>query len=383
MAHTFNVSTNEIGERLDLWICRKLPQLSRRQVKALLDGGRVRINNRRVVIAGWQLEEGDQVDVTVPERFAESEEGATEGSPPQQGAPRREGRRSPSQGGNPVVRQSIDRHLERRKNRGRPDKRKEQAPDKGRGRIKVYYEDRDLIVVEKPAGILSMPAQEVSERDRRGRPPDDSETLIGLVRAYLRRRFPKAKQSFLAPLHRLDAETSGIMVFALSKAGQRLASQFREHRIQRTYTALVFGRIERENGVIDRDLEKGDFAAGRKVREVPKGEGTRAVTEYRVKERYAEATLVDLEVRTGRTHQIRVHLAAEGFPILGDMLYGAEFFQGNQAVLDECDKHLGFRRHALHASSLAFKHPTNGKKMSYRSNMPEDMKAMVDALRTA
>lgn len=377
MQQNYNVKSNEVGERLDLWICRKFPQLSRRQVKTLLDGGRVRINSRRVVIAGWQLEEGDEVQVSIPADLAERaerEEGGGRPSPASQRAP---ASRRAAHEGHPVVRESIERHLERRRVKPRRSQQ-EPAPDKGRGRIKVYYEDRDLIIVEKPAGILSLPVNE-----EEGKRPDAAESLLGLVRNYLKRRHGKNKQSFIAPLHRLDTETSGIMVFALSKMGQRLSMQFREHKIQRTYTALVYGRLEKEQGVIERDLEKGEFGAGKKVREVPRGEGMRAITEWRVKERYADATLIDISVRTGRTHQIRVHLAAEGFPILGDMLYGAEFFKGHTLALDEADKHLGFRRHALHASAIGIKHPANGKKLHYRSPLPEDMKAVVDALRTA
>ena len=116
--------------------------------------------------------------------------------------------------------------------------------------------DRDVIVVEKPAGILSVPKD-----GSRGR-----ENLRDQIRAYMRRKIKGIRHSFISPLHRLDAETSGVMVFALSKAGQKLSNQFKNHTIERVYQALVTGRIEKEGGVIKKSLEKGKFGHGRKTR---------------------------------------------------------------------------------------------------------------------
>ncbi len=376
MEHRYTAGPRETGQRLDSLLCQKMPALSRKQIKSLLDAGCVLVNGRRVVIAGWELEQDDEVSVKIPPNFERRTSEGDAGAQSTQPSHRRpeHPRSSAHHGKRVVVSASIDRYLERRRGeRARPRR------ESGKGqqaeaplRLKIYYEDRDIIVVEKPGGMLSVP--------REG--GDDKGTLLGHVRAYLRRRYPKAKHSFVGPLHRLDAETSGIMIFALSKAGQQLTQQFKNHSIQRSYEALVIGAVEKENGVIDRALEKGEFGGGKKVRESEGEEGKRAVTEYRVKERYKDASLLDVSVRTGRTHQIRVHLAGEGHPILGDALYAENEKAGHEAVMDEVDKHMGFRRHALHAASIGFRHPTNGKKMHFRSHLPEDMKDLVDALRT-
>ncbi|MFA4874385.1 MAG: RluA family pseudouridine synthase [bacterium] len=375
MEHKFQAGSGDAGQRLDTWLCQKIPALSRKQVKALLDGGCVQINGRRVVIAGWEVELEDEVSVLVPQDFeSRNAEGEAEAAAPAAGA--REPREPQAHRGKRVaISASIERHIERRRGdrgrKGREAERRENAPQPPR--LKVYYEDRDLIIVEKPGGMLSVPREGGEEKG----------TLIGLIRAYLRRRYQKGKQSFVAPLHRLDAETSGIMVFALSKTGQNLTQQFKSHSIQRSYEAVVLGAVDREQGVIDKPLEKGEFGGGRKVREAEGDSGKRAITEYRVKERYKDASLLDVSVRTGRTHQIRVHLAGEGHPILGDALYAEQAKTGHDEVMDEVDKHLGFRRHALHAAVLGFRHPSGGKKVHYRSPLPQDMKDIIDAFRSA
>ena len=382
------VGAKEAGQRIDKFLCQRLPKLSRKQVKALLDGGRVSVGRHRVVIAGWELVEGDHVEVRVPMGFYDRSEGVGE---KEAAAHRSRVKSVEALPESSKIGDSIDRFMERRKKRaaqrreegdggrekGRRGKRgrgREGKGREGRGRekggaergeetrLKVYHHDRDIIVVEKPAGVLSVPKERSKARG----------TMKDLIRAYMKRKFKGARHSFIAPLHRLDVETSGVMVFALSKAGQKLSNQFKNHRIERVYQAVVAGRIEKENGVIKKSLEKGDFGHGKKVK--PSKDGRIAVTEYVVKERYSHATLLDIRVRTGRTHQIRVHLASEGHPIVGDSLYAHEA-KGAKA------REIGFGRHALHAHSLAFKHPVNGKRIFHRSPLPKDMKDLVDTLR--
>jgi len=362
LGYNFKISGKDDGQRLDRLLQENLPQQSRKQVKSLLDAGCVLVNGRRVVIAGWEICDGDEVEVRDLRAQARAEpEAQRPGS-----APNRTGFVAEARG----VSASIDRHLARRKVRRKRDRHAK--PEKEPVRVKVYHQDRDIIVVEKPGGLLSVPKEKSGS--------DDS--MLGRVRSYLRRKYAQGKASFVSPLHRLDAETSGVMIFALSKTGQRLTDQFRNHSIQRTYQAVVMGRIERENGVIDRPLEKGDFGEGRKVRSAERGQGMKAITEYRVKERYEEATLVEASVRTGRTHQIRVHFASEGHAILGDNLYAKELEQKYPEVMDEVDRLLGFKRHALHASYIGFKHPAGGRKMTFNSPTPDDMASLIDWLRT-
>lgn len=301
MEKAFNVKDGEGGQRLDLWLCKKFGSFSRKKIKAMLDAGQVRVNSRRVVIAGWELMEGDRV----------------------------------------VVDMSKDREISGK-------------------RVAVYYQDRDVIVVEKPAGIPTVGNAGGARKD----------SLIGRIYEYLRQSHKESRGAFVAPLHRLDVGTSGVVVFALSNIGRRLEEQFRGHSIRREYTAILCGKLDRDHGVIKKPLEKGDFHGGKKVR--TSREGKEAITEYRVSERYDIATVVVVKVKTGRTHQIRVHFASEGYPLIGDRLYGTDGLAGKNR----------FHRHALHANALSFIHPATGKKMDFRSPIPGDMKRLIDDLRT-
>lgn len=397
MDHSGAVQHQDAGERLDKWLCAKFPQFSRHQIKSLLDNGRVLVNRRRVVIAGWELEEGDDVCLRLPADFEKRLSGgdrhAGDDAPgPEDKTPRPAGmERAKSLAEQVGIQSSLERYFSRQQQRrhtpppqtqqaqenrkpsphrqhDRKGQRRDEPNPKDRGpghdrRLRIYHEDRDLIVVEKRAGLLSVPSEKKEE---------DRESLLSEIHAYLKRRHREHKHSFVAPLHRLDTETSGIMVFALSKEGQRLEQQFRDHSIRREYVALVSGRLEEEQGIIDIPIEKGDFPGGKKVRPAPQGEGRRAVTEFRVKERYANATLVELRVRTGRTHQIRVHLSEKGHPLLGDKLYASP----------SAPPPIDFHRQALHAIALGFRHPATKRKYTFHSPLPKDLRDLVDQLRT-
>lgn len=292
---TFSGST----KRLDLWLVSALG-LSRGKVKERLDFGLVRVNGKKVRIAGWELKAGDKVDVFEPA--------------------------------------------------------KDMVKRASGGFVEVLHQDTDVIVVVKPAGLLSSPEEDLVETD----------TMQERVREFLCRKW-KAKNAHIKALHRLDVETSGVMVFALSKAGELLESQFREHTIHREYDALVEGAVEEEEAMITYPLEKGDFSAGRKVRAIKNSDrGTKAKTQFRVVERYPKVTLLRVTPYTGRTHQIRVHLSSIGHPIVGDKLYGSQ---------------VKFARHALHAARLGFKHPVSGKRMEFQIGLPKDMREYLDKLR--
>jgi len=299
----FTVNKRENGKRLDIFL-RENTAFSRKKIKAFLDNGAVSISGKTVVIAGWKLNAGDKVNLNA---------GSTE----------------------------------------------EKAYSSIRN-IKIYHEDRDILVAEKPAGVPS-----VSKKTQ-------GDSFENMVHAYLRKKHSDAPSSFIGALHRLDVETGGIVVFALSKDGKKLSKQFKTHSITREYMAIVHGRMDGEHGVINAPIEKGDFYGGRKARVVDdkNKDAKRAVTEYMVNERYSDATFLRVTVHTGRTHQIRVHLASMGFPIIGDRVYG----KGSGGLFP-------FRRHALHAFHLAFSHPRTGKSMDFKSPMPADMKKLVDVLR--
>jgi 23S rRNA pseudouridine1911/1915/1917 synthase len=156
---------------------------------------------------------------------------------------------------------------------------------------------------------------------------------------------------------------------ALSKQGEVLEKQFREHSIKRRYQAVVHGAISSNDGAINKALEKGSFGHGKKVRTSETGK--KALTEFTVRERYKNATLVDVGVSTGRTHQVRVHFQSIGHPLIGEKLYH-----------DHRNRDIPFKRHALHATELGFSHPVSGKRMTFRSPLPDDMKELIDQLRT-
>lgn len=301
MKRNFNVNFEEKGQRLDIWLTRKLSGTSRKEVKRALDTGRVTVNGKRISIAGWKLNAKDKVEVRI----------------------------------------------------GEENERKNSF-------VRILYEDKDLIVVDKPAGIISVSEQKIKE------------SMFKLVRGYLRRKYNK--NSYLYPLHRLDAETSGTLVFAKSKAGERLEAQFKKHVIGREYIAIVSGNVKRDSGRIRAPLEKGEFGEGKKVR-AAKG-GKDAITEYLVEERYKNATLLRVRVLTGRTHQIRVHLADIGHPLLGDKVYGSVIEEE-----EEISKRVSIKRQALHARYLSFRHPASGKKIRVESKPPKDISKLIEKLR--
>lgn len=215
--------------------------------------------------------------------------------------------------------------------------------------VDVLFEDKYIIVANKPPFV-------------------DHESFADTIAQYLKRQTQGQGFPYVGQMHRLDRETSGIMIFTKKKVANDLADQFREHSIKKYYYALVDGLIDPHQGTINVDLEKGEFAEGRKVRVVAKGEGMRAVTEYRCLERYEATSLLQVQILTGRTHQIRAHMAHIGFPLVGDKLYGKT--GGVQ-----------FRRQVLHAARLDFKHPVSNKKMSLRAPLPKDMQTLIDRLR--
>ncbi|MDP2600852.1 MAG: RluA family pseudouridine synthase [Deltaproteobacteria bacterium] len=352
----FIVGEGDRGNRIDRWLGQKMPDFSRGQIKHLIDQGKVLINHRRVLIAGWELESQDAVEVRIPDQGVP--EAREEIRPPRAGAA------SPERSNLPMKSREIaaapsgprndKRSIPRNDNkRGQQDDRRVSS---GRRFLDVVFEDKDLIVVNKPYGVLSEP---------KGDSPHDH--LLGMIRGYLKRKFKESRGSYVKLLHRLDKDTSGVLVAAKSKVGEQLESQFRGHRVERHYVAIVEGRLEQEEGKIDLPLEKGDFEGGRKVKVAGKGEGAPAITRFRVKERYENATLLDVSVETGRTHQVRVHFAQMGHPLVGDKIYGAV--------------KIPFPRHALHASMLGFSHPRTKKFERYEAKLPKDMEGLIDKLR--
>jgi 23S rRNA pseudouridine1911/1915/1917 synthase len=202
--------------------------------------------------------------------------------------------------------------------------------------IKILFEDEHLVVIEKPEGLLSVATN------------FDKSTTAHEI---LKRRFHSQK---VTPVHRLDRETSGIMVFAYSDiAKEGLKELFFVHDIEREYTAVVEGSIEGPTGTWQSFLAEDDTYF---VKSVPQEKGKLAITHFRVMKQKNGRTLLKLQLETGRKNQIRVHCKEAGHAIAGDKKYGATFLPG---------------RLCLHASKLGFTHPVTGKKMVFESQIPE------------
>jgi 23S rRNA pseudouridine1911/1915/1917 synthase len=229
--------------------------------------------------------------------------------------------------------------------------------------VEILFHDDYLIVVNKPAGMVVYPGA-----------GHGTGTLMNAV-AY---HSPKLA-SIGAPLrpgvvHRLDKDTSGVMVIALDDgAYYGLVEQFRERTIDRRYKALVYGNLREDRGQIS--LRIGRSESDRKKMSTRVRRGKEAVTTWNVVERFGAATLIEAKLGTGRTHQIRVHFASIGHPVLGDMTYG------RKTQVEAGRKKIVFPRQMLHAELLGFVHPLTGQYMKFRSDPPEDMQQIIETLR--
>jgi 23S rRNA pseudouridine1911/1915/1917 synthase len=229
--------------------------------------------------------------------------------------------------------------------------------------LEILYEDEDLAVVNKPAGIIVHPGAAAS---------------VGTLASALLHRFGKLSTvgGPLRPgiVHRLDRGTSGALLIARDDAAHRnLVEQFRERLIQKTYLALLHGRIKQESGRIElpvaRDLRRRSRMTARRR------EGRPARTDWRVRQRLDGFTLIEADLHTGRTHQLRVHFSALGHPVVGDTLYGApHVVRAGSTALPP----LG--RNFLHAARIRFKHPRSGEPVEVRAPLPEELRSYLRQL---
>ncbi|MFY7829004.1 RluA family pseudouridine synthase [Flectobacillus sp. BAB-3569] len=239
--------------------------------------------------------------------------------------------------------------------------------------LDIVYEDDDLLVVNKPAGMVVHPAFGHWEG-----------TLVNAL-VYHFQNLPTHRNGEARPglVHRIDKETSGLLVIAKNDyAMTHLAKQFFDHSIERTYYALVWGELKNEEGTITGHI--GRSIKDRKIRAVfPDGSvGKHAVTHYKVLKNLRYVSLVKCNLETGRTHQIRVHFKHIGHPLFNDSTYGGDrilrgtLFSKYEQYVGNCFKICP--RHALHAKSLGFIHPTSGKFMQFDSELPEDMQNLLE-----
>jgi 23S rRNA pseudouridine1911/1915/1917 synthase len=314
---TVSVPAGQAGGRLDRVLAESLPQLSRTRLKTLIQDGAVSSSGRTILDPGYRVKSGESLAVAVP--------------PPEPAEPAGEAI--------PLV---------------------------------ILHEDADLIVIDKPAGLVVHPA--TGHR---------SGTLVNALIAHCGASL-SGIGGVMRPgiVHRLDKDTSGVMVVAKNdRAHQALSAQFADHGrtgpLERGYLAFVWGAPDRPKGTVEAPIDRHPHARDKMA---VRGSGREAITHWARRETYPGrdgkpvASLIACALETGRTHQIRVHLAHIGFPVLGDATYGTGF-RSKAARLPEPAKAAlaALGRQALHAYLLTFEHPRTGEILTFRSELPADL----------
>ncbi|MEW6420077.1 MAG: RluA family pseudouridine synthase [Nitrospirota bacterium] len=221
--------------------------------------------------------------------------------------------------------------------------------------LEILYKDEYLVVVNKPSGMVVYPAAGHTHG-----------TLMNAISYHCKNLATRGGPLRPGVVHRLDKDTSGVMVLALNdEAYYNLIEQFRHRTINRRYIALIYGNLGEDEGEIA--LRIGRSESDRKKMSTRVKRGKEAVTRWKVLERFGNATLIEARLGTGRTHQIRVHFASTGHPVLGDRIYGK--------------KTLSFPRQMLHAKLLGFTHPMTGGYLEFSAPVPEDMAQKIKELR--
>ena len=313
------VDARTAGQRLDLALSAILTWRSRSSIARMIDKGMVRLGGR-VVPASRKVRVGDTIEVDVPQ--------------------------------NPVPQPNVNVSFD----------------------LPILFEDEFMVAVDKPSGMAVHP----SGRHLHG-------TLIHELHRRYRR--PEQPEYDVVPrlLHRIDLETSGVVAVGLDEQfHQRVRKQFEERLVQKGYLAVVHGCPKALEGRIDLGIRPDKASAVRlKLTACDAGSGLSAITNYRVLRQNDRFALVDVRPETGRTHQIRVHMAAIGCPLVGDKLYGADeqlFLQGLAGELDDLDRDvLVLNRHALHSHTLTFFHPHRDCEVTIEAPLPSELADLVPA----
>lgn len=304
-----NAAPSDIGKRIDAYVAEN-SELTRSAAAKLVESGDITVNGKEIA-KNYKLRAGDEVEIELPEP--------------------------------------------------EPDRAEpEDIP------LDVVYEDDDIIVVNKPCGMVVHPAA--------GNPRG---TLVNAL-LYRCKGSLSGIGGVVRPgiVHRIDKDTSGLLVAAKNdEAHNSLAEQLKVHAVSRVYYAIIIGSFAEDSGTVDAPI--GRHPTDRKKMAVLKeGQGTarNAVTHYTVIARYKGFSLVRCELETGRTHQIRVHMAYKGHPLVGDVIYG-----GGRTQFEAANKHL-INGQCLHAKELSLTHPKTGKLMHFECELPEDMKKLIEKL---
>jgi 23S rRNA pseudouridine1911/1915/1917 synthase len=308
----FSVSAEETGERLDAFLAARVDGWSRARLQRLIEDGDVLVNGGEVK-SSYKLRADDQIEVEL------TAAPATEFLP-------------------------------------------DDIP------ITVVHEDDDLIVVNKPAGMVVHPAAGVS-----------GGTLANALAFHFQQLSSAGGTARPGIVHRLDKGTSGLLVVAKTEiAHENLADQFRAREVFKSYLALVHGQVDHRRGEIDQPIARDPR---NRTRMAIVRAGRPALSLYRTRERFDRFTLLDVELKTGRTHQIRVHLAWLKHPVVGDEVYGGgrDKTVSNPQIRGAIAK---LNRQFLHAAQLGFRHPRSGERMVFSAALPEALQELLDLIRS-
>lgn len=310
------VSAEEKGSRLDKYLASVVPGMSRSRIQNLIENGCVSCDDDIISDNSFKVKLEDVYQIFIPE--------AEEADPEPENIP-----------------------------------------------LNVVYEDKDLIVVNKPAGMTVHPA-----------PGAYHGTLVNALLYHCRDNLSGiggVKRPGI--VHRIDKDTSGLLVVAKNDAAHRgLSEQFFEHTIERTYFAVVYGVPNPMSGQIDANIGRSPY--DRKKMAILQGKGKHAVTHYKTLKNFGgAASLIQCNLETGRTHQIRVHMSSIGCNLIGDQVYSKAKKSSLRFADDDIKNYVnGFPRQALHAASLGFIHPVTAEKLQFSSALPADIQELLDKL---
>ncbi|ACL69689.1 RluA family pseudouridine synthase [Halothermothrix orenii] len=296
----YEVSSEEEGKRIDKYLSKLNKDLSRSYIQKLIDNDKVLVNGESVK-RSFKVNRGDHIRLIIP---------------------------PPEDSGIKPVEMDLD----------------------------IIYEDKDILVLNKNAGLVVHPA-----------PGNHENTLVNALIAYCDNLSTISGVNRPGIVHRLDKDTSGVMVIAKNDISHRkLVEQFKQRKTKKYYRTLLKGELPYKEGKIDAPI--GRDPHDRKKMAVTRKNSKKAVTYFKVLEFFRDHSYVEVELKTGRTHQIRVHFSYMGFPVVGDSIYGKK------------RNRLQATRQLLHAYRLGFYHPRNDKWVEYKASLPDDFKKALDIL---
>ena len=321
MKNIINLIVDQISDkkRIDAFIFEKCKELSRTRIKNLILDKRIKINGKVIILPSKKIEMGDKITLEVP-----------------------------------VPKKSSLKPYN--------------------FKLDIIYQDDDLIILNKPAGISMHPG-----------PGNYDNTIVNALMNYEKIKLSNIGEE-LRPgiIHRIDKDTSGLVVIAKNNLShENISKQFSVHSIDRVYNALVWGKLRPQTGIIETFITRS--SKNRQLMEVSFSKGKKAITNYKTLKVFEgknipTLSLVECKLKTGRTHQIRVHMSFKGNQIVGDKKYKKKY-KKLKSINDQVNEViLNLDRQFLHAKTLGFNHPSSGEKLFFKSNLPSDLKKIINLL---